>query len=215
MTRLSLTDPQLIDYSGEHLLYEVQMFRWLAGTVPPMQTGQEKSAYLESCLINFGKLIYLFLPQSTRPTDVIATDFYDDPTKWNAIVSTSLELARTRSNKEVGHLTLDRKGAKDLDKPWPVVDLYREMRTTAKTFAAGASTAKLSPKVVEWVTNYYGTLEAMSARVAMMPMMTMSNTTTPDIRSVIVDGAEPTKKSTEQPISAPLPCRRGISGERN
>jgi hypothetical protein len=195
MPRLALTDEQLIDYSAKHLLYEIQMFRWLAATVPPMPVGHEKSAFLESFAVHLRNLIDFFFPQNARPTDVIAADFYDDPAKWNlAISTTTLELARTRANKEVSHLTLDRKYGKDQD-PWPIVDWYREIRTTAKAFTAGASVDKLSPEVVDWINKYLGTLDAVLAVVAMGPM---SNTTSVSTSSVVaVGGAGGSKKSTD------------------
>src|SRR5579864_3336346 len=180
--RLSLTNPELVDYSGEHLLYEIQMFIWVSRTVPPMPTGPEKSVYLESFLIHLRNLIDFFYPQSPRPTDVIATDFYDDPAKWNATISSSLELARTRANKEVSHLTLGRKAGMHPDKHWAVLDLYQEMRTVAQAFAAGASTDTLSAKVVEWINLYFGVIAAI---VVPGPM---SNTTSVMTRSSVVAG---------------------------
>jgi hypothetical protein len=176
--RLSLTDQELLDYSGEHLLYEIQMFRWLSSKVPAMTLGVDLSAYLESFAIHLRNLIDFFYDQKPMPDDVVAADFFDDPAKWSVPISPTLTLAQTRANKEVNHLTLKRKAGLDPDKPWPVFDLYQEIRTVAQTFSAGASTNKLSPKVVEFINSYLGTRTAVLAVVTPGPM---TNSTTATI----------------------------------
>lgn len=153
--RLLLSDEQLLDYSGEHLLYEIQMFRLVVSKVPTLTAGVDLSAFLESFAVHLRNLTDFFYDQKPFPDDVVAADFYDDPIKWSVCISPTLATAQIRANKEISHLTLQRKAGMDPDKPWPVFDLYQEIRTVARVFTAGASPKKLHPKVVEFINLFY------------------------------------------------------------
>jgi hypothetical protein len=172
--RLLLSDQQFLDYSGEHLLYEIQMLRFVVSKIPTLTAGVDLSAFLESFAIHLRNLTDFFYDQEPQPDDVVAADFYDDPGKWNTSISLTLATAQTRANKEVSHLTLRRKDGGDPDKPWPVLDLYQEIRTVAQTFVAGASPKKLHPRVTEFINFFYTPMAAVLADSTYGPMTNTS-----------------------------------------
>jgi hypothetical protein len=177
------SDQQLLDFSEEHLMYELNMLRWLADAIPNTPKGFQLSAYLESFAIHLRGLIdFLYTdPKDAKPDDVIAGDFFDAPGAWKpGVLSASLDAARTRANKEVGHITFKRKAGMDPSKPWPVGDLFNEIIPAAVKFGTEASTKKLHPKVVNWS-------KADSAR--MLTVAVSACTTTTNTAVVVVSGS--------------------------
>ncbi len=152
-TRRSYSDQQLLDYSEEHLLYELKMFRWVVQNLPPDKSFL-LSASLESFAIHLRGLIEFFYktPNKARADDLVAADFFDPPGSWKpGAIPKSLSDARERTNKEIGHITYKRKGATDPTKPWPVTELFNEVHAIAQKFGAGASSKKLHPSVKTWL----------------------------------------------------------------
>jgi hypothetical protein len=145
-----LSDSQLIEFSGEHLLHELIMFWELTAILPDRSPGLETSALLESWVIHLRNLIDFFC-QPGRSDDVTAWDFFDTPAAWTPTMSSVLEKARGRANKELSHLTLARKTGNPPDKAWPVNELFGEIETIAKDFAAKASDRKFHAKVREFL----------------------------------------------------------------
>jgi hypothetical protein len=155
VTRIVYTDQQLLDYSEEHLLYELQLFRWVAENLP-RDNGFLLSALLESFAIHLRNLIdFLYTqPGNARNDDLVAADFFDPSSAWNpGGISKLLADARERANKEVSHITYKRKSGSDPTKPWPVSDLFDEVHAVSTKFAAAASSTKLHPRVKEWLTS--------------------------------------------------------------
>lgn len=153
MPRTAFTDQQLLDYSGEHLLYELQMFHWVADNLPSTK-GFELSAMLESFAVHLRNLIdFLYdKPQDAHRDDLIAADFLDPATPWDpGQITNTLDEARQRANKEINHITYKRKSGGDPTKPWPVADLFNEVNALCKKFGATASDKKLNPEVVKWL----------------------------------------------------------------
>ena len=178
-TRIGYTDQQLLDYSQEHLRYELHMFRWVAEHLPE-EKGFLLSALLESFAIHLRNLIEFFYtePNNARNDDLVAADFFDSPSAWNpGAVPTSLNDARERANKEISHITYKRKDAIDPTKPWPVATLLKEVQSIAEKFAAGASIKKLHPSVVAWITADPKTSAAL---------LVSASTTTSNVAAVMV-----------------------------
>ena len=185
-TRSSYTDQQLLDYSEEHLLYELKMIRWLVEHLPT-EKNFSLSASLESFAIHLRGLIDFFYapPDMARADDLIASDFFDSPNSWKpGAIPKSLTDARERTNKEIGHITYKRKDATDPTKPWPVADLFKEVHAIAQRFAALASTKKLHPSVKTWL----GADDAMT--ISFLASTTTSNVAV----SVISGGASSSAK---------------------
>ena len=189
-TRITYTDQQLFDYSEEHLLYELQIFRW-AGESLNRDKGFLLSALLESLAIHLRNLIDFFYtePADARNDDVVAGDFFAAPNTWTpGIMPKSLQEARERANKEVSHITYKRKAAADPTKPWPVADLFKEIHTVAQKFATEASGKKLHPKVIEWLKG--------DAQKTAAVLVTAAASTSNTAASFVSSGAGPSAKST-------------------
>jgi hypothetical protein len=180
--RIVYTDQQLLDYSEEHLLYELHIFRWVAENLPP-DKGFLLSALLESFAIHLRNLADFFYtrPVDARNDDLVAADFFGSPSAWNpGAIPKSLTDARERANKEVSHITYKRKGALDPTKPWPVADLFNEVHAVAEKFVAGASSKKLHPSVTTWLSS-----DAKTVGV----LLTSASTSTSNTAAVVVQVA--------------------------
>ena len=172
------SDTQLLEFSEEHLLYEFQIFRWVADSIAKKPTGFESSALLESFIIHLRNLSDFFYSDSDRNDDVLAADFFDKPEEWKSgAMPQTLKDARERANKEVSHITYKRKGAGDIAKSWNVTGLSNDIETTAKQFAAAASKKKLHSKVVEWIESK-GDVRAM--------LIVNASTATTNVASTVV-----------------------------
>jgi hypothetical protein len=153
-SRLALSDQQLLDYSREHVVYELQMLA-IVGAEIPNKKGYDLSAYLESFAIHLRNLIDFFFADSPRPDDVVAADFFDNPSAWNVQITPDLQAARVRANKEVGHLTLQRKGSTDSTKPWPIDIYFNGLKPVVHQFVATASPKKVDSEVNKMASLLY------------------------------------------------------------
>ncbi len=149
---MPFTDQQLLDFSQEHLMYELNIFRWLVDTIAKTPKGFSLSAYLESFTVHLRGLVdFFYNDRHEKPDDVIAADFFDTAGAWTpGAKPQKLVDACTRMNKEVGHITFTRKSGMDPTKPWPVDELFNEILPIARKFAKGASPKKLHPDVIAW-----------------------------------------------------------------
>jgi hypothetical protein len=172
--RIVLTDSDLLAFSQAHLLYELQIFRWIVENFP-RETSFRRSVFVESFAIHLRNLIDFFYnsPALAREDDIVAADFFDVPTRWNlGVLPITLENARERANKEISHITYKRKAATDPTKPWPVADLYEEINNLALQFAAGASPKKLDPAVSRFL-NAPRQWREFSWRMPLLPARTL------------------------------------------
>jgi hypothetical protein len=72
------------------------MFWWLRENIPP--DGYMHDAAVESFVLHLRNLIDFFYPRrSVQDSDVIATDFMDDPAAWDPPTSISAPLAAART----------------------------------------------------------------------------------------------------------------------
>jgi hypothetical protein len=150
-----VNDKELLDYSDEHLLYEIEMFRWLASELSGKEASNECSALVESFALHLRNLIDFFY---TEPfdDDVVAEYFYDNPSKWSRGTTPAvLRAAKQRADKEANHLTKARMNVTPTDKIWKTGEVYSEIQKVARKFVAGASRKKLGPKVVAFITAHY------------------------------------------------------------
>jgi hypothetical protein len=176
MKTVNLSDTELTNYSGEHLLYELQFFQLTAKLLDQQTPGPMHSILIESFVIHLRNLIDFFFTPRSKDDDVVAADFCPG---WNESLSNTLKTAKERANKELSHLTLGRKAGFDPGKPWKVVDLFQEVTDVAKRFAAQASPAKLSPEVPKWLNMFHASAAAV---VGAMPPTT--NTTSSTITTI-------------------------------
>ena len=110
---------------------------------------------VESFAIHLRNLInFLYSdPSGVRDTDVHAGNFYSEKGLWEKVrpaISQTLEIARKRANKEVGHLTTERiSGSNDPRKPWNIGDLTEEILSVLKLFSSSADKDKLGARVID------------------------------------------------------------------
>jgi hypothetical protein len=155
MERRILSDAELLDYSGYHLLYEVQM---LFGTTALLMRTLESTdaetvhvfryAVLESFGLHLRNLIDFFYPNPNKPphpTDVLADDFFPRRKRSTSFpaISPSLMKARERASKELAHLTTERITGTPPEKGWQYLELTAEMCKILDEFVCAASPEKL------------------------------------------------------------------------
>jgi len=150
MTKPTMSDQQLLDYSGEHLLHELSMLWELAEALPRKKASTETSALVESYGIHLRNLIDFFYREGRRD-DVTAQDFLDATMIWEPKEPLSLTKAHERANKELSHLTQARMSGNPPEKGWDTCAQLKEIAAVAKEFAAKASLKKLHHKVREFL----------------------------------------------------------------
>jgi hypothetical protein len=148
----------LLAYSAEHVVYEFEMFLWLAqicgrgtkiGAPTPEDARRVSNVLIESFAIHVRNLIDFLYLSKPKPTDIVAADFFD-PDVWETLrppISQMLERARIRANKEIAHLTSDRIPGSPPEKAWNFSELANEIRPLLLQFAKNALTTRLSPGV--------------------------------------------------------------------
>jgi hypothetical protein len=146
-----MTNEDLTQFSGVHLLYELKMFWWLTEVTPYME-GSMHSALLESWVVHLRNLICFFCRPERNKDNVLAQDFFDSPCEWLEAESPTLKAARERANKELSHITESRKYVGGKDKAWQVARLFGEIEQIAKKFVAEASKKKLHSDVAQFLS---------------------------------------------------------------
>ncbi len=153
------SDAYLVAYSAEHLAYEFDMFLWLADVCgnPLVRLGAPSSAdgthlgnaLIESFVVHLRNVIDFLYLDRPKPTDVVAGHFFD-PNVWHGLrppISSTLEAARVRANKEIAHLTTDRITGSPPEKAWDFKGLAVEIKPSMRLFAERALATRLSPRV--------------------------------------------------------------------
>jgi len=149
----AMTVQQLIDYSGEHLMHELSMLWETAHSLPKHKQGStEYTALIESFATHLRNLIEFFCFES-QAGYVRAREFFDDPSAWPAKtkLTPALRNGLARANKEVAHLTTERKSGNSPDKTWELAASLKQIEVVGKDFAAKASSKKLDDKVREFL----------------------------------------------------------------
>ncbi len=116
--------------AAEHVTYEFDMFHASAALLGD-QVVQSciplRYAVIESVAVHTRILLKFFFDAYPRDDDVVAGDFYDDPSAWEAwskqkaeigSVDVIIDAIENRVNKEVVHLTYYRLGVKPDEKAW-------------------------------------------------------------------------------------------------
>lgn len=142
------TASYLSNYSGEHLLYEINMFYAAVATLTtPGLTFASHSAQIafgvrngmiEVFAIHLRNLIDFFYLDNVKPTDVVAADFCANGA-WKQVrpqIGPTLERARIRANKEIAHLTTARMAGSPPDKSWNPESLSQEIAGLLQAFVA-------------------------------------------------------------------------------
>ena len=152
-----LSQKELLKYSERHLFYEIRMLFGIGEVLARSPVASEifRCALIESFVIHLRNLIlFLYPPRNRKPTDVIAEHFFDRPDEWKKKlppISAALNKAKTRADKEVGHLTTGRIAGAPLEKGWQARQLLDELKKRLKLFAQLASETRLHPNVKQLV----------------------------------------------------------------
>lgn len=152
------TDAYLLEYSHEHVFYEVDMFMWLAqvcgggakiGAASPADTTRVSNVLIESFVVHLRNVVdFLFLDEPQR-TDIVAADFCADGA-WHSVrpaISPVLKKARIRAHKEIAHLTSDRLPGSSPEKQWKFRELAAEVQPILRLFSKIALDGRLSDRV--------------------------------------------------------------------
>ena len=118
----------------------------------PTDTSYLRSLFVEGFGVHLRNLIdFFYPPPNVQEDDILAEDFCD-PGKWvPGPMSPTLQQARERVNKEIGHITYKRKRPTDSTKVWNVPVLFGEIKKLEKEFVKLASGNKLHQKIFDLV----------------------------------------------------------------
>jgi hypothetical protein len=152
------SDAYLVAYSEEHVVYEFDMFLWLAqvcgsgaklGAPSAADAARLSNVLIECFVVHLRNVIDFLYLDRPKATDVVAADFFD-PGAWERLrpaISGTLETAQVRANKEMAHLTTDRITGSPPEKAWDFSSLATEIRPLMRLVARNALAARLSPRV--------------------------------------------------------------------
>jgi hypothetical protein len=152
------SDTALLEFSKGHLQYEIKMFFGagieLSRVVFPANDSTAVifgNALVESFVTHLRNLLLFLNPYNRDENDVLSDDYFIDPVNgWmrNRPKETSaLREARTRSHREISHLTIFRRDGKSESKKWPFEQLMQEIAQVLKVFVDNASDTKLDSTV--------------------------------------------------------------------
>jgi hypothetical protein len=149
----TLTDQELLDYSREHVYYEIDMFLHAARLLcQPMLHPLVTNIALESFVIHLRNPVAFLYPSRILSDDVVAAQFCDAARFAHECPMTPVvDAARERANKEIGHLTTKRMAGSPVAKRWDVSGLTGEMINALQSFSALASSDRLHPRVKDQI----------------------------------------------------------------
>ncbi|MEK7144785.1 MAG: hypothetical protein AAB794_02950 [Patescibacteria group bacterium] len=154
---MSLSDKELRVYSGEHLLYEIEMMLDVlqvdTSNLPPRFRGNMTVELFGLHLRNL--ITFLYPTRNQQDTDVYARDYFSDKGEWERIappLSATLDTARRRANKELGHLTTERIDGFQDRKKWGIASLTEEIVPILQLFCSSANKLKLDDSVAQLVS---------------------------------------------------------------
>lgn len=157
MKRERRDNPQLIEFSDEHLLYEVQM---LYGSASALMDGISnwalKMASLEAFAIHLRNMLdFLYPPDSMRDDSAIAEDFFDDPSVWKNQRPQKTQLlidSHQRTHKEVAHRTYARMAVALTAKPWKCLEILEDLTPALSKFAQFCPRSRIGPNLLSTIT---------------------------------------------------------------
>jgi hypothetical protein len=138
MPRKPRSDKELQEASN-HLYYEVWMLASLAQAMASgiANNGWLKNALLESFVIHVRGVLDFIYNDTPQPDDVAAQDYFPSAEAWLNIRPQLSELLRTakgRAGKEIAHLTYARLDVTPDTKPWPFVEIAKEVNVVISVF---------------------------------------------------------------------------------
>ena len=118
-------DNQILKGAVDHLMYELEMLKETSSTLSkqPELPWNVRNSLVESFVIHARGLIMFLYYLPTKDDDVMACDYFEEGVweKNRGPITSILETALTRANKEVAHITTFRLGKKLVEKHWNII----------------------------------------------------------------------------------------------
>ena len=150
---------KLIEFSGEHLYYEIDM---LYGVSQTLWDGTSNfylyNALLESFVIHASIILDFFYRPQDNPDDAKAAHYMKDIKKWKAVLprkTADLENFIKKRNKEVVHLSYRRLEVKPEEKRWRSPRITNQIKKLVDLFLNHADPELLHPKIYELRSHLY------------------------------------------------------------
>jgi hypothetical protein len=151
LTQMTTRKPPVADltsFADEHLVYEVQMFLCAKSMNPQDQLAHNVA--VEITALHFRNLLNFFYPPFLKVDDVVACDYVNDWEQRQPAITTDLENARKRANREVAHLTAQRIPGPVPEKAWKPSELADLLRPVVVAFLA-APNLRVSDRTRNWL----------------------------------------------------------------
>jgi hypothetical protein len=151
--------PQQMQDASKVLFYEVTMLQDLSCRMESLiqENTIIGTALLETFSIHARVLYDFFYSENPGAEEVIAEDFFDGSSDWNAIrnpKSELLSMAAFRIGKDVAHLTYGRREVVPILRGWDYCTIANELQATFKIFIQAVPAKKLSPHCEEFKHHY-------------------------------------------------------------
>jgi len=143
-----LTDAELLDYADQHIDYELQMLIWTAGLLralgPIKADGLiawcANNSVMNSFAMHARNLVDFLYSRSLgsdHPTDIVLQDYVSHlgPQSPLPPITVLLKSVKTKADKQVAHLTLDRIRYEKVGKGWDTVEIARTIAGAFKAVA--------------------------------------------------------------------------------
>lgn len=142
------SDDILKAFAEEHLSYEVNMLINTAQILSqPINQQFVVNAFLESFTIHLRALIdFIWEPANLRKNDAIASDFFKSKETWEIIrpdFPSVLEPTRSRTGKEIAHLTYSRMDVTPEIKGCNIAEITRAILHALNIFAENAEQVRI------------------------------------------------------------------------
>jgi hypothetical protein len=167
------TVEELREYSVEHLRYEIWMMQETAQrllhSLPLHDDAVLKNAAVESCVVHARSLTkFIFPGGDARSDDITSDDYVADQKAWAAArgeIPGILRTANTRTNKEVAHLTTQRRSDGDPRKSWPLVEIIEALHVLLKRFVDRTAGDRLDPSVARFISRLRPPMETPTTTI--------------------------------------------------
>ena len=160
----TLLDADLLQYADSHISYELNMLIWASGLLAPLFTFKTtghlawtvNNATLNSYSMHARNLIDFLYSRSLGkdfPTDIILQDYIGEEAAKNLPPSDPLlQAAKTKADKQVAHLTLERIEYEQVGKEWHFVDIALAIASAFKSVAPFFPAARSSQSFRDLIT---------------------------------------------------------------
>ena len=146
------SDDELLAFSGEHLDYEIKMLYETIFRLALKQQDQVIAfALLESFGIHATIILNFMLNNTDDPEDAVANHYLLDREAWKKTSSKyrkELNFIFRRRDKELAHLSYERKNVKQSEKQWNFIAIGREISELIDSFIDSSNKSLLHSNIV-------------------------------------------------------------------